>query len=925
MKNTIALSILCALTLCITVQAASARQSGSERFSVTALRAGYLPDPIGIGETSPLLSWEMEMAYDSRGVMQTSYRIVAARSKADVEAGRNLVWDSGKVTSDRSAQIAYGGPAQKSRERIFWRVKVWNNKGGEEWSPVASFEAGLLNKTDWKALWITPNIKEDTTKSPPAQYLRKEFKLPKKVKQARAYVSAQGIFELRINGRAVGDEMFAPGWTSYGKRIQYRAYDITALLSTGANAVGVMLGDGWYRGYLRWMRERNHFGNTLAALVQIEVTYTDGVTAVIFSDPSWRSTNEGPILMSDLYNGETYDANRELGAWDRAGYDDSRWSGVRTKEVKAEVVASESVPVRVIRAIKPVRKIITPKNETVLDFGQNILGVVEFRLSAPKGSSITLKFGEVLDGDGNFYNENMRTAKAEDTYIFKGVGAESFRPQFTFHGFQFMKIEDYTGEVNLKDFTALVITSDVGHTGSFSCSDTLINKLQSNIQWSLWDNFLDIPTDCPQRDERLGWTGDAQAIAPTACFNVDACTFWKKWLKDLALDQYADGRVPDVIPTVIPRANGAAGWADAAVIVPWTVYTVYGDTGVLRDQYKSMKAWVEYQRNNSDSNLIRAKQYLKGRHYGDWLAYTSTDPSYPGATTDKDLLSTAFFAYSADLLSRSAKVLGNSADAAAYRKLFEDIRASFQREFITSEGRLASNTQTAYVLALYFGLVPDNLAQRAADRLAADVKSFGHITTGFLGTPLICHVLSMYGHDDTAYMLLFRKKFPSWLYPVTMGATTIWERWDAILPNGKFNSVGMNSFNHYAYGAIGDWLYSRTAGLRQQEGSVAYKKIHIEPAPNAGLTHAEASYKSIYGAIYSGWKTSGGVLTMKVVIPANTSAKVYIPSSDTASVKEGGKLLDKIKDIKVLGQERGKTVVEIGSGVYEFICPYANK
>ncbi len=806
------LTILFALSLCTAVF--------GRNITLSHLSAEYKTNPLGIDAEHPRLSWKIEST--ERSVVQTAFHIRAAASEQDLKAGKNLLWDSQKVISDQSAHVPYAGKALQSREKVYWQVKVWTNKGVSSWSNVSSFEMGLLHSFDWTAFWIEPDIPEDVNQSSPSPYLRKEFAVKKKIQSARVYASAKGLYQLQLNGERVSDEFFTPGWTSYHKRIQYQVYDITQQLRQGHNTVGMVLGDGWYRGVLKWRNQRNHYGEKLQAILQLEITYTDGSGELIISDQSWKSAT-GPVLMSDIYNGESYDTRLEMPGWDNPGFSDTQWSGVKVVETdKKLLVASQSVPVRITQTIKPIAKITTPNNELVLDFGQNFVGWVAFSLKGEKGDSIRLNFAEVLDKEGNFYTQNLRSAKAEDIYIFKGEGIETYEPHFTFHGFRYLKISDYKGEISPYDFVGKVVTSDLVTIGSFSCSDSLISRLQENIRWGLWSNFLDVPTDCPQRDERLGWTGDIQAFAPTACFNVDAAAFLSKWLKDLALDQLEDGRVPHYIPA-LKTGYAAAGWADAAVIVPWEVYLAYGDKTVLETQYPSMKAWVDFLKQDANEYLIADH----GDNFGDWLAFAPSLRDYPGATTDKDLIATAFFAYSTSLLAKSAGVLGRQEDVRQYSDLYENIKKAFQKEYMTSTGRLSSNTQTAYALALAFDLTPDHLKATSAKRLADDVRSFGHITTGFLGTPLISSVLSQYGYDKEAYHLLFRKEYPSWLYPVTMGATTIWEHWDGINPDESFHSAGMNSFNHYAYGAVGHWLYTRVAGIFQAANSAGYKKYEL--------------------------------------------------------------------------------------------------
>jgi alpha-L-rhamnosidase len=668
-----------------------------------------------------------------------------------------------------------------------------------------------------------------------------------------------------------------------------------------------------------WEKSNNFYGDTLALLAQIECTYDDGTTSLITTDQTWK-TSTGPILKSDIYHGEVYDARLEKKGWSEPGFNDSDWAGAATKEHPRNILtASSGVAVKRMEYLKPIAILKTQNGQTILDMGQNMVGWLRFTVEGPAGARIMLRHAEVLDANGSLYTENLRVAKQTDEYILMGQGQEVYEPHFTFHGFRYVAIEGWPGELSVENFTGVVIHSDITPTGQFACSDPMINQLQHNIQWGQKGNFLDVPTDCPQRDERLGWTGDAQVFAPTACFNADVAAFYTKWLADLAADQQPSGAVPHVIPNVIslgkPTGDSAsAGWADVAVIVPWTVYLCYGDTRILQRQYESMKGWVDYMANRAGPDCLWDNDFT----FGDWLAYSTTNSDYPGATTDKDLVCQAYFARSTDILQRTAEVLGKTKDAKKYAALLVKIKKAFQKEFVTAQGRVASNTQTAYSLALAFELLPDALRESAAKRLDNDVNKFKHITTGFLGTPLICQVLSDYGYTDSAYMLLNRKDYPSWLYPITRGATTIWERWDGIKPDGQFQDKGMNSFNHYAYGAIGDWLYKTVAGITIDQKQPGYKHIIIYPRTGGGLTYAKARLESMYGPIESNWQLQDKTLTLKIEIPANTTATVMLPSVVLTEVTEGGKPLRKANGILKLRQQKDMAVIEIGSGQYVF-------
>ena len=889
--------------------------------SVTNLRCEYKSKPVGIDVTNPRLSWELVST--ARGTMQTAYAVRVAASVADLTK-KKLIWDSGKKNSDTSIQVSYDGPALDSERRYYWQVEVWDNHGGDSgWSEPADWEMGLLSPSDWKAKWITPNLKEDPAASNPSPMLRTNFEVKKNIAQARLYVSAMGLYEMQINGKRVGNQYFTPGWTAYDFRYQYQTYDVGEWLRSGKNAIGAILGDGWFRGNLGFEHQRNTYGQRLALLAQLIITYKDGSHQVVASDGSWKAAT-GPILASDIYNGETYDARLERTGWSEAAYSDKDWSDVNVIDPpKAKLVAPEGPPVRAIEEIKPVKVIKTPEGDTVLDMGQNMVGWMRIHVNAPAGTKITLQHAEVLDNKGNFSTENLRSAKATDEYIAKGGGAEIFEPHFTFHGFRYVAVSGWPGDLPLDAFTGVVVHSAIEPSGTFETSNPMLNQLQHNIIWGQKGNFLDVPTDCPQRDERLGWTGDAEVFARTACFNHDSAAFYTKWLKDVALDQQDDGAVPYVIPNVLTHttrrgASASAGWADVATVLPWTVYLSYGDRRILEQQYPSMKAWVEYMRKQAGDRYI----WSNGFSFGDWLAFATTQSDYPGATTDKDFLQTAYFARSTDLLRQTAEVLGKKEDAAEYAELLDRIRAAFQKEFVTPNGRLSSNTQTAYALALAFDLLPESERKQAAGRLAADVRHFGHLTTGFLGTPVLCKALSDYGYYDEAYMLLNRTEYPSWLYPITKGATTIWERWDGLKPDGTFQDKGMNSFNHYAYGAIGEWMYRTIAGIDIDPAQPGYKHVLMQPHPGGGLTSAKASVHGMYGKVASSWEVKDGTMTMKMEIPPNTTASVRLPGAKLGEVTEDGKGLTSDSAISKTRQEPDAVLLDAGSGTYEFVYKY---
>jgi len=891
--------------------------SAVAQVKVQHLLTENLADPISIDARTPRFSWKLD-AGDRRDVMQTAYEI-------KVKSDKQLVWNSGKVRSDRSVFVPYMGEPLVSGQKYIWQVRVWDNTGkASEWSAPASWRMGLLNPADWKAQWITPGFKEDSVNRPSPMF-RKAFSLSKKVQSAMAYITAHGLYEAQINGRRVGDAYLTPGWTSYNKRLQYQAYDVTSMLQKGNNAVGATLGNGWYRGYIGYDPKPGLYGKDIALLFQLEVTYTDGSKETIVSDDSWKSST-GPVRFAEIYYGATIDNRMQQPGWSAAGFNDQSWSGVKVQDyAKNILVATYNEPVRKHETFKPVKIFKTPKGEQVIDFGQNLVGWVQFKVRGKAGDKITISHAEVIDKAGNFYTENLRTARSQDVYILKGGGVETFEPQFTWQGFRYIKVEGYLGDLRSEDFTAIALYSDMTPTGSFSCSNSLINQLQHNIQWGQKGNFLDIPTDCPQRDERLGWTGDAQAFSRTASYLMNVHNFFTKWLKDVAADQYASGSIPFVIPNVIGKSatdgpGASTGWADVCTIIPWNMYLAYGDRRILEDQYNSMKAWVDYMQHQSRNDL-----WNTGFHFGDWLFYSvNDDTDGSSAITNKYLIAQCFYAYSTQLLINAANVLGKKEDAGRYTALLAKVKDAYLKEYVTPNGLISSDTQTAYVLALQFDMLPENLRQQAADRLVRNIRRYGnHLTTGFLGTPYLCHVLSRFGHADVAYRLLLQDTYPSWLYPVKMGATTIWERWDGIKPDGSFEDASMNSYNHYAYGAIGDWMYRVIAGIDTKTDAPGYKGIVIKPTLGGNMQNVSADYETNYGKVSSHWKLDGGNVLLDVEIPANTTATIYIPANNGSMVTENGKPIASEPDIKLADPVPGYVVVNVGSGIYHFSAPFA--
>ena len=910
---TYARSIVLSLTLLAPAQALS-----QSALSVDGLRVEYLTNPIGIDVVQPRLSWRI--ASTLRNTIQAAYQLQVGTSEANLTRGANLLWDSGKKVSDASVFVDYGGPQTVSRTRYYWRVRVWDSSGRTSpWSAIAFWETGLLQPTDWTAQWIGPPSAPSDSLPSPSPLLRRAFRVDDRVRSARLYVTSLGLYEAYLNGQRIGDQLFTPGWTSYRRRLQYQTYDVTSLVRPGANVIGAMLGDGWYRGQLGFFGQRNLYGRRLAVRAQLEIRYESERTERIVSDSGWKTT-AGPVLASDIYGGETYDARRELSGWTGATYDDRAWAAVALVDPPSSaLVASVSPPVRRVRELHPVAIRLAPSGETIFDLGQNFTGWARLSVRGRAGTTVTLRFGEVLDREGNLYTANLRAAAQTDRYTLSGNGREVYEPHFTFHGFRYVAVRGLPAPPDSATITGIAVSSDLAQTGSLVTSDSLLNQLQRNIVWGQRSNFLDVPTDCPQRDERLGWTGDAQVFARTAAFNMDVAGFFAKWLSDVAADQDPSGSVPWVIPNPLGGDSthfaGTAGWSDVAVIVPWTMYLTYGDRRLLERQYASMRAWVDYARRRAGTGLI----WRPGWQFGDWLALHSDDPSYPGATTGTDLIATAFLAHSTDLVSRTAAILGRESDAAEYRARFRAIREAFNREFVSRTGRVGENTQTAYALAIAFDLLPDSLVSVAGGRLAQDVEARDHhLTTGFLGTPYLLHVLGATGHFGDAFALLTQRTYPSWLYPITRGATTMWERWDGIRPDSSFEDPGMNSFNHYAFGAVGDWMYQNIGGIDVDPAGPGYRRSRIAPRPGAGLTSASASLETAYGTLQSAWRLEGQRFVLDVTVPANTSAEVTLWDARLDAVREGGFPVNARDGVRAAYQRGNNVIVDVGSGTYSF-------
>ena len=853
---------------------------------IARMRCDYMDNPIGFDLISPVFGWVVET--DGFDQAQSAYQLQLALSAAFSEP----VYDSGKVGSDSSVAVK-PDISLSPRTKYHWRVKVWNEAGQDSgFSTAASFETGRYGEP-WQAKWIGRSA------DLPMPQLRKSFVLGGQISSARVYVSGLGVYCLFLNGQRVGEEVLTPFINAYDKWVQYQTYDITRLLVPGENALGAWLGNGYYAGRVNWpgIPTRRHiYGDTLGLIAEVIITYRDGRQERILSDESWK-ISDSPLLRSEIYDGEHYDARLFKDGWNRPGYDDSRWQQAHfIPAPEGRLQARRSLPLKVMETFPCKEILTTPKGETVLDFGQNISGWVRIKTGAAAGTEILLQAGEVLDRDGNFYRDNMRTALAEQRYICRG-GAEEYAPFMTFMGFRYMRLSGLDkNDIKAENFTAEAIYSDMETTGSFVCSDERVNRLFQNALWSQKDNFVDVPTDCPQRDERMGWTGDAQVFAATACMNMETDAFYRKYLYDLKLEQQEAGFVPVVIPNFLSKSGKwsftTTGWADAAVIIPWACYLYYGDKEILAHQFDSMKNWVEYMRAQDKEGVSR----YGGFHLGDWLAQDTKDPFNNFGATPTDLIATAYYAYSTHIVAKTARILGRLAEAEKYQQLYESVREAFQREYLTPNGRVLSETQTAQVLTLFTELFEDGregiIAQHLQDRLHEDNLK---LTTGFIGTPYLCPMLSKHGLNEYAYTLLLSTHNPSWLYAVERNATTIWERWNGIAEDGSFGPVSMNSFNHYAYGSIAEWMYRYVAGINPVEEAPGFKRIRLAPQPNSMLSFAKAGIMTQYGVVESGWELKGERIKLSFVIPFNTQADICLPDAQGCRILENGKVIQQTK------------------------------
>jgi alpha-L-rhamnosidase len=755
--------------------------------------------------------------------------------------------------------------------------------------------------------WGAPPTKSDVPRLP-APYLRKEFVASGPVKCATVYVSALGIYELRLNGQPVTQDVLAPGWTNFNKRVHYQTYDVTRLINKGNNALGAILGDGWYASSLAHYDKRNLYKGRPRFILQLELELADGTIQRVCSDDTWK-TAFGPVRHADLLIGCEYDARLAMLGWDRPGFNEQGWSSVligedSPKGKKSSVVlqASMAEPSRIIEEL-PAKSVSEPNpGRWTFDLGQNMVGWVRLKVRGPAGQRITVRHAEMLNADGTLYTAALRSCPATDYYIMSGQGEETFEPFGTFHGFRYVEIRGLDTKPELSAVTGLVVHTPMDRTGSFESSHALLNQLYSNQVWGQKGNYLEVPTDCPHRDERMGWTGDTQFFAPTAAYNFNIANFFTRWLQNSRDDQNANGSFPHVIPGII-GGGGSTAWSDAPIICAYNIYRNYGDTRLITEQYESMERYMKWLETKTKDRITTVGGF------GDWLN--------AGGGAKKEVMDTGYHAYLAQIMAEMAQAIGRTEDAARYTQRSIDLKTAFAREFIQPDGAIKESSQTAYALAFTMDLLPADMREKAANKFVQEIKRFNdHLATGFIGTPRLLPGLSQAGHDDMAYKLLLTDTYPSWLFSVKNGATTMWERWDGWTPEKGFGAIGMNSFNHYAFGAVGEYLYGYVGGI--QSASPSYKTIKIRPVLGAGLSWAKTSLESPYGRIATAWNVKSSALQLDVTIPPNTTAVVYIPTTDAASVTEDGKPISKVKGVTFLRQEPGAAVYTIGAGIYHF-------
>jgi alpha-L-rhamnosidase len=919
------------------------------------LRTEYKESPF-IDVLQPRLSWELES--DVQNQYQSAYQILVASSPQLLKSNKGDFWDSGKINSNATNQIVYNGKALSSKTKVWWKVRSWDKNGeAGKWSDAATWEMGLNVKSDWKGAWIGYDLnhlgKGKVYHLPPAPYLRKDKTLKKAIKSARLYITALGLYEFYINGERIGQDYFAPGWTDYHKRVYYQTYDVTNTLRSGENAFAAVLSYGWYAGYIGYAllvgspQVKAFYGDVPLLKAQVEVEYKDGSKEVIVTDGTWKAA-EGALRESDILQGETYNAGLELNGWNNYGFNDTSWKLVSVYPDKADRMMQlyPGHPVRVISEINAKQITERQDGKYIINFGQNFSGIVHLSLKGKKGDSVVLRYGEMLHPDGSLMVENLRKARATDTYILKGdEQGEFWSPQFTYHGFQYVEVSGLKEKPAANFMKGLVLSSAIPEVGSFETDNAMLNQLYSNIVWTQRANYFDIPTDCPQRDERLGWTGDAQVYIRSAGFNNDIAAFHTKWVTDLNDSQWPSGAYPIYSPMPVNKNGESAirstdtyspGWSEAGIICPYEIYKAYGDTRILRQSLPYMLKFMDFLDQKSQATFLFKEGSFKEVDpkggFGDWLSI--------GRKTPPDLLATLYYGYCAKLLTEMCEALGEKELKFRFQNNLEKVKKAFMEHYSQQNGKFKTNaaaygngagyvdgnlgfdghTQTAYANAIYMQLLGHEDQKMAGYWLRELVEANNHqLTTGFLGFKPLLPALSETGNQDLAYQLLLSTEYPSLGFEVVNGATTIWERWNSYIKEKGFeHNASMNSFSHYSFGAVNEWMFQNMAGIKINEAG--YRTFTIKPEiAKKGVGRVTAKYRSINGLITSSWEKKGKELHQEVTIPVNTKATLYIPSKDVKNVMVNGDALASNLNYTVKGQEEGHVIIEIGSGRYEIV------
>lgn len=918
------------------------------------LRTEYSVNPY-IDIPRPRLSWELTS--ENTDERQTAYRVLVASTQELLDQDHGDFWDSGKILSDVSNQVEYDGKALGSSTKAYWKVKCWGRDGKPGiWSKTVTWETALMSPENWKASWIGYDLnkfgKGRLYHLPPAPYLRKVQHLPRNVRKATLYVSALGLYEFYINGVKVGDEYFSPGWTDYNKRVYYQSYDVTNSLKKGTNAFSAMLSYGWYAGYVGYAlstgvpKTRAFYGEVPLLKAQILITYDNGQTEMVTTDGTWKA-NQGALKETDILNGELYDARLEFKGWKEPGFKDAQWNKVEVYNDRVNRIVQQypGNPVKVLKTLKPLSYTERPGHKVIADFGQNFAGIVKLSVKGDAGDTIVLRYGEMLHPDGSLMTENLRKARASDTYVLKGdKNGESWSPQFTYHGFQYVEITGLKGKPEGSILTGLVLGSETPRTGTFETDNPILNQIYSNIYWTQQANYFDIPTDCPQRDERLGWTGDAQIYIRSASYNNDISAFYTKWITDLNDAQWANGAYPIYAPMPVtanglaairPTATSSPGWSEAGIICVYEIYRAYADLKIIQKSFPHMQRYMDYLDRKSDRKFLFKEgafgDLVPKGGFGDWLAI--------GEMTPPDLIATLYYGYVAGLMGEMAEALGKHALARGYFAQKDSIKKSFNAYYVNNEGKFIAdiaaygdrkgypdpkmawnaNSQTAYANAIYMQMLDPVQQHQAGKLLASLVRANGNkLATGFLGFKALLPALSISGEKDLAYHLLLSTEYPSLGFEVLNGATTIWERWNSYTTEKGFeNNAGMNSFSHYSFGAINEWLFGHMAGIMPL--SPGFKTFSIKPEiAMTGINWLKTTYHSIHGEINVSWRKEAGVLNLVVTVPVNTVATIYIPAKQSDQVQLFGDPISNFPEVRLKNRTDHYLQLEAGSGKYSF-------